>query len=336
VASLSFPTLNDGVVALRPWRRDDAGDLVAALDDPEVSLWIPVIPYPYRLEDAEVFFDLVGREADAGRMVAGAIVDHADGRLFGGIGMSSISRGNASAEVGYWVAAAERGRGVATRAAKLLVDWGFAELGLDRIGLLADTDNVASRRVAKKLRFVEEGVLRSYMMTRRGRRDSVMYGRLATDPEREEPSPALPARVSLVTLGVRDLERMRSFFERVGWPLWTTAEDGFTGYSTGGAMLALYPIGSLAELSGAGRTDKGEWSGVTLAVNVEERALVDGALEAARAAGADIVVEPVDAEWGGRSGCFADPEGNRFEVAWMPGSSFDARGALIVPRAEED
>jgi uncharacterized protein len=336
VAALGFPSLNDGVVALRPWRSDDAGGLVAALDDPEISLWIPVIPYPYRLEDAEAFFDLVDRESNAGRMVAGAIVDHADRRLLGGIGLSSISRLNASAEVGYWVAAAERNRGLGSRATALLVDWAFAELGLDRVGLLADVDNVASRRVARKLGFVEEGVLRSFMMTRRGRRDTVMYGRLATDPGREASAPALPPRVTLVTLGARDIERMRAFFERVGWPLWTVADDGFTGYLTGGALLALYPVESLAELSGAGRTGKGEWSGVTLAVNVEERELVDAALEVARAAGADIVVEPVDAEWGGRSGCFADPEGNRFEVAWMPGSSFDARGALVVPRAEED
>jgi RimJ/RimL family protein N-acetyltransferase/catechol 2,3-dioxygenase-like lactoylglutathione lyase family enzyme len=336
VAPLRFPSLDDGVVALRPWRKDDAGEMVAALDDPEVSLWIPVIPYPYRLEDAEAFFDLVERESEAGRMVAGAIVAYPEGRVLGGIGLSGISRLNASAEIGYWVAAAERRSGVATRATSLIVDWGFAELGMDRIGLLADVDNIASRRVARKLGFVEEGVLRSYLMTRRGRRDTVMYGRLSTDPGRESPAPALPARVSLVTLGTRDIERMRAFFERVGWPLWTTADDGFTGYLTSGAMLALYPMESLAELSGAGRTGKGEWSGVTIAVNVEAPELVDRALEAARAAGADIVVEPVDLEWGGRSGCFADPEGNRFEVAWMPGSSFDARGALIVPQGAED
>jgi RimJ/RimL family protein N-acetyltransferase/catechol 2,3-dioxygenase-like lactoylglutathione lyase family enzyme len=336
VVPLRFPSLDDGVVALRGWRRDDASELVAALGDPEVSLWIPVIPYPYRLEDAEAFFDLVERETEAGRMVAGAIVDRSDGRLLGGIGLSSISRLNASAEVGYWVAAAERGRGVATRATSLIVDWGFAELGLDRIGLLADVDNIASRRVARRLGFVEEGVLRSYLMTRRGRRDTVMYGRLSTDSGRESPAPALPARVSLVTLGTRDIERMRAFFERVGWPLWTTADGGFTGYLTSGAVLALYPMESLAELSGSGRSAKGEWSGVTLAVNVEAPELVDRALEVARAAGAEIVVEPADLEWGGRSGCFADPEGNRFEVAWMPGSAFDERGALIVPRAEED
>ena len=335
MASLRFPALGDGIVALRRWREDDADELVAALNDPEVSLWIPVIPYPYRHEDALAFFDLVDRESDAGRMVAGAIVDARDERLLGGIGLSSISRSNASAEVGYWVASGERGRGFATRATALIVEWGFAELELDRIGLLADVDNVASRRVARRLGFVEEGVLRSHLMTRRGRRDSVMYARLSGDPPHEAAPSDLPARITLVTLGARDIESMRAFFERLRWPLWTTAEDGFTGYLTAGAMLALYPIESLAELSGADPTGGDDWSGVTLAINVESRELVNHALEAARAAGAEIVVEAVDAEWGGRSGCFADPEGNRFEVAWMPGSSFDARGALIVPSQDE-
>ncbi|MGH2700020.1 MAG: GNAT family N-acetyltransferase [Actinomycetota bacterium] len=335
MASLRFPELSDGVVSLRAWSDADVEAMVAALDDPEVSLWIPVIPYPYRREDARTFIALSLREAEAGRLVAGAIVDAAEGRLLGGIGLSSISRVNASAEVGYWVASAERGTGVASRATALLVEWGFEVLKLDRIGLLADVDNVASRRVARKLGFVEEGVLRDHLNTRRGRRDSVVYSRLRSEPSGERPSPELPPRISLVTLGVRDIERMRSFYERVGWPLWTAAEDGFTGYHTGGAMLALYPLESLAEVSGA-TAPAGGWSGVTLAVNVEAPELVDRALQAARAAGAEITVEPADAEWGGRSGCIADPEGNRFEVAWMPGSSFDARGALVVPRRDEE
>ena len=71
--------------------------------------------------------------------------------------------------------------------------------------------------------------------------------------------------------------------------------------------------------------------GVTLAVNVEERGMVDGAMAAAVQAGATVLKEPEDADWGGRSAYFADPEGNVWEVAWMPGSSFDERGALILP-----
>jgi hypothetical protein len=64
---------------------------------------------------------------------------------------------------------------------------------------------------------------------------------------------------------------------------------------------------------------------------VETREGVDQAVEAARSAGATILKEPVDAEWGGRSGYFADPEGNAWEVAWLPGASFDDRGGLIPP-----
>jgi uncharacterized protein len=334
MAGLVFPALSDGVVGIRPWSEADVDALTIALADPEVSLWIPMIPYPYRAEDARDFIALTAREAEAQRMVAGAIVDATDGRLLGGMGLTRISLANASAEVGYWVASHARGSGVATRATRMMVEWGFESLRLDRIGLLADVDNLASRRVARKLGFVEEGVLRAHMDTRRGRRDSVMYSRLRGEPASERPAPDLPARVSLVTLGVRDPDGMRAFFERIGWQVWTTTEDGFTGYHTSGAVLALLPRASLAELSGA--TSAEDWSGVTLAVNVDTPELVDRAIDAARAGGARITVEPVDAEWGGRSGCFADPEGNRFEVAWLPGSSFDARGALIVPRADED
>lgn len=332
--SLELPRegLSDGAVTLRPWSDDDVEAMTAALSDPDISLWIPVIPYPYSTDDAHRFIDLARREAEEERMVAMAITDSDDGRLLGGSGLSRISLGNRSAEVGYWVAAPERGRGVATRTTALLVDWGFDSLGLERIALLADLDNVASRRVAHKLGFVEEGVLRAHLSTRRGRRDSVSYARLRSDRGTSPDRPALPARINLVTLGVRDAERMRAFFEALGWPRWAAAADGYTAYDTGGAVLALVPLASLAAESRASG-ERGDWSGVTLAINVADPALVDTSIDAARAAGAEIVKEPVDAQWGGRSGYFSDPEGNRFEVAWAPGSSIDARGALRLPAA---
>ena len=70
---------------------------------------------------------------------------------------------------------------------------------------------------------------------------------------------------------------------------------------------------------------------MTLALNVEEKAQVDEVIAEVRAAGGRIVKEPIDADWGGRSAYFSDPEGNLWEVAWMPGSSFDERGGLILP-----
>ena len=70
------------------------------------------------------------------------------------------------------------------------------------------------------------------------------------------------------------------------------------------------------------------WSGVTLACNCDARDDVDGAYAAAIAAGATPVADPLDREWGGRSGYFADPDGNRWEVAWAPGMEFDVRGSV--------
>jgi uncharacterized protein len=75
----------------------------------------------------------------------------------------------------------------------------------------------------------------------------------------------------------------------------------------------------------------GRFPGFTCAVLVEEEAMVDGAIEAVHEAGGHVLAEPVAREWGGRSGYFADPEGNVWELAWMPGATFDDRGGLIWP-----
>ena len=147
----------------------------------------------------------------------------------------------------------------------------------------------------------------------------------------------IPARINLVTLGTRDFAAMRSFYERLGWQPAITTDGEFVLLQTGGAFLSLYGLDLLAEdANTTARVDASDdFRGFTLAINVETAEKVDEAIEAARQAGARIVKEPVQASWGGRSGYFADPEGNRWEVAWMPGSTFDERGGLILPADEE-
>jgi uncharacterized protein len=139
----------------------------------------------------------------------------------------------------------------------------------------------------------------------------------------------IPARVSLVTLGARDFRRLRDFYAGLGWRI-SSETDTFCAFDTGGAVLALFPFEMLAEDA---RLPAGEpqprFRGYSLALNVERRELVDEAIGELRAAGARITKEPEDASWGGRSAYFADPEGNLWEVAWAPGTSFDERGALI-------
>ncbi|RLP96403.1 VOC family protein [Micromonospora sp. CV4] len=141
---------------------------------------------------------------------------------------------------------------------------------------------------------------------------------------------ALPARLSVVTLAARDIGALRSFYRRLGWPELPSSDDGWSAFLLGGVLLALYPLPDLAAEAAPGVSDPaGGWSGVTLACNVDSRAEVDAAFAAAVTAGATVVAEPTDRAWGGRSAYIADPEGNRWELAWAGTAVFDERGAVI-------
>jgi catechol 2,3-dioxygenase-like lactoylglutathione lyase family enzyme len=139
---------------------------------------------------------------------------------------------------------------------------------------------------------------------------------------------ALPARLSVVTLGARDLPRLRQFYGRLGWQEVPGGDDGWVGYLLGGVLLALYPIDDLAAEAAPDLATSSGFSGVTLACNVDSEEGVDAAFAAAVAAGAIPIAEPVAREWGGRSAYIADPEGNRWEIAWASSAVFDDRGAL--------
>ncbi|MCY1143343.1 VOC family protein [Actinoplanes sp. Pm04-4] len=139
----------------------------------------------------------------------------------------------------------------------------------------------------------------------------------------------VPARLTVVTLGARDMGALRTFYRSLGWPELPGGADTWAGFLLGGVLLALFPLDELAAEAGAGGPP-GAWSGVTLACNVDSREQVDSAFAAAVAAGATPVADPVDRPWGGRSGYVADPEGNRWEIAWAGTARFDERGALLA------
>ena len=167
--------LHDEEVALRPWRMEDAPAVEAACQDPEIPYWIPFVPSPYTREDADTY--LRGCIESGDERHPFAIVDAGTGRLLGSIDM----RVNAmrTGHIGYWVAAQARGRGIGTRALRALVAWALDDLYLERLELITDPDNAASRRVAEKVGFCEEGILRSHLLHTDGRRrDSVMYSLL--------------------------------------------------------------------------------------------------------------------------------------------------------------
>lgn len=139
----------------------------------------------------------------------------------------------------------------------------------------------------------------------------------------------IPARLSIVTLGTRDMSVLRSFYRALGWPEVTSSDDSWTGYLLGGVLLALFPVRDLTAEAAPGSPDPTGWAGVTLACTVEGRDEVDATFRAAVAAGATPVAEATDRPWGGRSAFIADPEGNRWEITWGPRATFDERGALL-------
>ena len=141
----------------------------------------------------------------------------------------------------------------------------------------------------------------------------------------------LPPRLSVVTLGARDITRLRAFYEALGWRSPSPPGD-HARFDVGGGILALYPLELLAEEAGLQpRPADTHFGGFTCAVVVEREEMVDEAIASVRAAGGRVLAEPGAREWGGRSGYLADPEGNAWEIAWLPGAGFDERGALIWP-----
>ena len=172
--------LTDGPTALRPWRDSDLAPLVQACRDPEISRWTRV-PANYSESDARRFLDQRYDMAFAGLVAPFAIVGATDGELLGSVSLMRIAWEHQRAEVGYWLARHARGRGHTTRAVNLISAWGFRELGLVRIGLLAATENQPSQRVAERCGFTREAVLRSYMRHAGERQDMVSYSLLASD-----------------------------------------------------------------------------------------------------------------------------------------------------------
>jgi len=132
-------------------------------------------------------------------------------------------------------------------------------------------------------------------------------------------------RISLVTLGVADLNRARSFYEALGWNA-TGPTDDVVFFQTGGMVFGLWSRTELAHDSGV--FDSGGWGGVTLAHNVGSPTEVDEVIEEARAAGATIVREGGETFWGGYSGAFVDPDGHPWEIAHNPGWPLGEDGSV--------
>jgi len=130
---------------------------------------------------------------------------------------------------------------------------------------------------------------------------------------------AVPARVSLVTLGVQDVARSTRFYIALGWPLSSASVPGEVSFfKTAGGLLALWREDALAEDAGVPPGPTGGNRGTALAINLDSSEQVDAALVTALTAGAQILKPGHATEWGGYNGYFADPDGHLWEVAHNP------------------
>jgi uncharacterized protein len=139
------------------------------------------------------------------------------------------------------------------------------------------------------------------------------------------------ARLNVVTLGARDLPRLRSFYSALGWEVAIEAKD-FCAFQLRGALLALFPWDKLAaDGQAAAATPAKGMRGFSLGINVDRPELVDATVAAAESAGATVTKPPTDAaEFEGRHAYFADPEENYWEVVYLKG---DGPGQRAIKRA---
>jgi RimJ/RimL family protein N-acetyltransferase len=173
------PTLRGSSVVLRPWRTDDVDAVHEACQDADIQRWTTV-PSPYRREHATSFVgDFARSRWASGEGAPLCISDGADGGVLGACDLVRISSHDRVAEIGYWSAPWARHRGAATEAVDLLARWALEQVGFDRLELLIDPENLASRRVAERVGAGLEGILRHKALIRGERRDMAIYALLS-------------------------------------------------------------------------------------------------------------------------------------------------------------
>lgn len=171
--------LADDTIRLVPLAPAHESDLGALVQDDAVRTYtrVPTDPPADFAADWLAMYDEGWRDGSR----AGFAIEAQDGEFLGLGLFVRIERDARQGEIGYVVGPAARGRGVATRTVRLLTDWGFGELGLERIELWIDVTNVGSERVAERAGYAREGVLRSCWFKEDQRRDFGVWSRIRAD-----------------------------------------------------------------------------------------------------------------------------------------------------------
>ncbi|MEU5539335.1 GNAT family N-acetyltransferase [Streptomyces sp. NPDC020362] len=181
VQPLEVPRLAAGDrFLLRPWELGDLPLVREASSDDYIPL-ITTVPALFSQEAGEAFVRRQWERASAGSGYPFVIVRIEDGCPLGMVGLWLKDRGEGRASLGYWLAGAARGQGVAAEALSAVVRWAFGDLQIPRLQLYVEPWNTASVRTAERVGFRREGLLRSWQQVGEERRDMFMYSMLGTD-----------------------------------------------------------------------------------------------------------------------------------------------------------
>jgi RimJ/RimL family protein N-acetyltransferase len=175
--------LIEGPILLRTFCEDDVNALYEAVRESiaEVSPWLPWCHQDYSIAETREFIGSRELASQGGEWYSFGIFEKDGGGLLGGVGLNFINRVHQMANLGYWVRTTAHGRGTATMATRLAARFGFEELGLRRLEIVAAVGNLPSQRVAEKAGARREGVLRNRLLIRGESLDAVLFSLVPAD-----------------------------------------------------------------------------------------------------------------------------------------------------------
>ncbi len=179
--------LTDGVIRLRHYRIEDTEELYEAVREsiPELQPWMPWCNPDYSIQESRDWLALREDARAKGSEFDFRISDASTDRYLGGVGLNRIDAMHRRANLGYWIRTSATGRGVATRATRLVARFAFEELSLIRVEIVAAVGNLASQRVAEKAGAVREGVMRKGLLIRNTPHNAVLTSLIAEDIEKQ-------------------------------------------------------------------------------------------------------------------------------------------------------
>jgi ribosomal-protein-serine acetyltransferase len=176
-------TLADDWLLLRAFDENDVDSMLEAAIESRAQLkrWMAWCTDDYGRTQAEGFVRAQPQAWREGREYSFVIVDRRADRILGSCGLNRLDWPNLTANLGYWIRSRDHGKGAATRAVRLVLRFAFAELGLQRVEIVAAAENTASQRVAEKSGGVREALARNRCRAGGIQQDAFIYSVIPSD-----------------------------------------------------------------------------------------------------------------------------------------------------------